>query len=182
MKTITTHTGETFTLDFFCEARRAHMTFIGCERMQVAAQKAAAKKHHLSPGTVQPAEENPCLGCAQGAAIRRQNHKKTASGPDAPPADPRCLWPGCTAKPHACGLCVKHHRQWKRNALVKLNTASAGPGAARHFLARLAQMTKDAGMPVEDVALAALDEGIKMYFERLERSSKLKAQSKEAQS
>lgn len=177
MKTITTTTGEKFTLDFYCERRRAHMTRIGCERMQAAAKQQAkrGRKTVFSAVSTTPPDENPCLDCPQGREIRNRNHALAADGTNAKKSA-RCCWPGCNDPVHSTGLCARHHRQWKRNALIKLNTTAAGPAAARDFLQRLAKMTADAGMPVEDVALAALDEGIKVYFERVGRSSKLKAE------
>ena len=169
-KTITTRAGETFTLDFYCAARSAHMTFIGCDRMREAAQK--KKPHHLAAWSCDTGEESPCIGCEQGAAIAARNHARREPGRnrnDAP--KPTCLWPGCNEKTWASGLCQRHSRQLKRNALVTVNTAAAGATACRDFLEKLVQMANDADMPVEDVALAAMDEGVKVYFERKRRST-----------
>lgn len=172
-RTITTQTGEQFTLDFYCSARSAHMTFIGCERMREAAiQRALRPKTSFGTWVQDAPAENPCLKCKQGKAIAAHNHTRKNPGRnryDTPKGI--CLWPGCKNKIHASGLCQTHSRAMKRNALIKLNTASAGATAIHEFLHKLVSMAADADMPVEDVALAALDEGVKVYFERKRRST-----------
>lgn len=169
-KSITTHDGQTFTLDFYCDRRLAYMTYIGCERMQAAARK--AKELPPRKFEVGPIDESPCLHCDAGRAIADRNHRRKNPGRnccDKPRT--RCLWPGCKELTHASGLCQKHSRALKRNALIKINTAAAGPSAIRDFLEKLLEMAADAALPLEDVALAAMDEGLKVYFERKQRCS-----------
>lgn len=174
-KTITTRAGETFTFDFFCERRRASMTFIGCERMQAAAKREANRPEnrtgrHIMSFSVKPMEINPCDGCPQGVEIRTKNHTPRRQAVGAGHArEQTCLWQNCSARVHANGLCQRHNRQLSRNALIRLNTAAAGPAAVHGFLKKLIEMAEDARMPVEDVALAALDEGVRVYFERKNR-------------
>lgn len=171
-RTITTRSGESFTLDFFCERRRAAMTHIGCDRMREAAER--KKTHHQAAWPCETAAENPCIGCDQGAAVAARNHaprKPTRPSPVGAghARETTCLWPGCKEPTWASGLCQKHSRQLKRNALITVNTAAAGPAACRDFLEKLIRMATDADMPLEDVALAAMDEGVKIYFERKAR-------------
>lgn len=163
-KTITTSTGEQFTLDFYCERRRAHMTFLGCDRMQSAAIE-KKNSHHLM-SQVSAVDDNPCLDCPQGKKIKITNKKKASPRLN---QQTQCIWPDCNEPIHSMGLCQKHSRAVKRNSLIQLNTGCAGVAAVRGFLEKLIQMSQDVGMPIEDVALAAMDEGVKVYFERKER-------------
>lgn len=169
-KDIVTNDGQAFTLDFYCEQHNAHMTFIGCERMYNAAQK--AKDLPPMRFEVSAIDESPCLHCDIGKEISKRNHKRKNPGRnccDAP--KDQCLWPGCKEKTHASGLCQKHSRALKRNQLIRVNTAAAGPSAVRDFLEKLLKMANDIDLPLEDVALAAMDEGVKVYFERKQRRS-----------
>lgn len=167
-KTITTRAGETFTLDFYCEPRAAYMTFIGCDRMRAAAKK--AKNAPPKKWDFGPIDENPCLSCSQGSYIAARNHSRRQPGRNRGD-QPRgvCMWPGCTHTTHASGLCQAHSRALKRNALIKINTSDAGALAVQEFMLKLIEMAADAAMPIEDVALAAMDEGVKIYFERKKR-------------
>jgi hypothetical protein len=170
-KTITTRAGEQFTLDFYCSRRAAHMTFIGCDRMRAAAKNGPVTKHSGTL-TAAPIVENPCLNCPQGKDIEARNHARRKPGRrsrDHSGKPATCLWPDCTDPAWASGLCQNHSRQLKRNALIKVNTADAGPTAVAEFLTKLLQMANDAHMPLEDVALAAMDEGVNIYFERKRR-------------
>ncbi len=163
-KKITLDTGETFTFDFYCERRGCYMTFLGCERLQAAAEREAAQKR-ISAYSMRPiTEENKCIGCEQGAQIAKTGKQKQyqPEGKTTP-----CLWPGCDQPIVSTGLCQTHIQRVKRNTLIRINTAAAGPGPLRAFLQRLAKISKERGMPIEDVALACLDEGINVYFQRM---------------
>ena len=129
----------------YCAPNKCYMTLNGC----LHRQNAVAEGVPVINGQA-------CIGCKTGEEVKQKLSDDTRE------EKPRhqCIWPNCTKKPTAFGLCATHCRHIRHNKLIQCNTAGREADKVVDMLKRLAAIADSCNLSIEDVVFVCLDKGI----------------------